>query len=88
MTMHMDKLCPLSFERDLLLNLNYDDITEHCYKVRGHVQNVTATRAFARVTVSQTNIVGSMGKWKEAKDAMPHRYSSTCHGSLQVNSRC
>jgi hypothetical protein len=88
MTMHMGKLCPLSFERDLSLNLNYDEIIEHCYKVRGHVRNVAATRAFARVRVSRMNITGSLEKGKEAKDAMAYRFSGTFHGLRAVNSRC
>jgi len=88
MTMHTGKLCPLSFERDLSLNLNYDEITEHCYKVRCHVRNAAATCVFARVRVSRTNIVGSIGKGKEAKDSMPYRYSGTFHGLLEVNSHC
>jgi hypothetical protein len=50
MTMHTGKLWPLSFERDLSLNLNYDEIIEHCYKVRGQVRNVAETCAFARVS--------------------------------------
>jgi hypothetical protein len=63
MTMHTGKLCPLSFESDLSLNLNYDEIIEHCYKVRGHV-----------VRVSRMNIAGSVERGKEAKDAMPYRF--------------
>jgi hypothetical protein len=81
-----DRCCPLSFERDLSLNLNYDDIIEHCYKVRGHVQNAAARCAFARVRVSQTNIAGSVEKGKEVKDATPH--SGAFHGLLELNSRC
>jgi hypothetical protein len=88
MTMHVGKLCPQSFERDLSLNLNYDEIIEHCYKVRGHVRNVAATRAFARVKVSRTDITGSIEKGKEAKDAILYRFSGTFHGLLEVNSRC
>jgi len=77
MTMHTGKVCPISFERDLSLNLNYDEIIEHCYKVRGHV-----------VRVSRTNIAGSVEKGKEAKDAMSYKFSGTFHGLLEVNSRC
>jgi len=38
--------------------------------------------------VSRTNIAGSVEKGKEAKDAMPHRFSGTFHGLLEVNSHC
>lgn len=88
MTMHTGKLCPLSFERDLSLNLNYDEIIQHWYKVRGHDWNAAATCTFARVRVSRMNIAGSVEKGKEVKDAMPHRFSGTFHGLLEVNSHC
>ena len=55
MTMHTGKLCPLSFEWDLSLNQNYDEIIEHCYKMRGHVRNAAATCAFPRVMAGDVN---------------------------------
>jgi hypothetical protein len=77
MTMHTGQLCPISFERDLSVNLNSDEIIDHCYKVRCHV-----------VRVSRTNIAGSVEKGKGAKDAMPYKFSGTFHGLLEVNSPC